>query len=102
LPRTTPRCALSERGRFEIGYIVDAVGNAELALRFLCTYDYDVVVLDRVMSEVSGLSRNVWPPGPRCIRRERKSFGPSCASVEGHDQGFVSFKPFDTCQTLLP
>jgi DNA-binding response OmpR family regulator len=44
-----------ERGLLEIGYIVDVAGNGEQALRLLCTYDYDVAVLDHVMPEVSGI-----------------------------------------------
>ncbi len=41
-------------------------------------------------------------PRPRCIRREWKALGPSCASVEGDDEGLVSFEGFDQCQTVLP
>ena len=44
-----------ERGLLAIGYIVDAVSDGKQALHFLCTYDYDVAILDRVMPEVSGI-----------------------------------------------
>ncbi|HVA03815.1 MAG TPA: response regulator [Acidimicrobiales bacterium] len=44
-----------ERGLLESGYVVDAVADGEQALRLLCTYDYEVAVLDWVMSEVSGI-----------------------------------------------
>ena len=44
-----------ERGLRENGYVVDAVADGEWALRFLRTYDYEVVVLDWRMPAVSGL-----------------------------------------------
>ena len=42
------------------------------------------------------------PRRTNCIRREWKALGPSCAAVEGDDEGFVSFERFDRCQTVLP
>jgi DNA-binding response OmpR family regulator len=44
-----------ERGMRENGYTVDAVGDGELALRYLDTYEYEVAVLDWRMPKVSGL-----------------------------------------------
>jgi DNA-binding response OmpR family regulator len=44
-----------ERGLRESGYTVDAVGDGELALRYLDTYEYEVVILDWRMPKVSGL-----------------------------------------------
>ena len=44
-----------ERGLRESGYAVDAVGDGELALRYLATYEYEVAVLDWRMPKVSGL-----------------------------------------------
>ena len=43
------------RGLQEHGYVVDAVPNGELALRYLETYEYEVAVVDWRMPEVSGL-----------------------------------------------
>ena len=43
------------RGLEESGYTVDAVGDGELALRYLDTYEYEVVILDWRMPKVSGL-----------------------------------------------
>src|SRR5580658_8672417 len=44
-----------ERGLRESGYAVDAVGDGELALRHLDTYEYEVAILDWRMPKVSGL-----------------------------------------------
>jgi DNA-binding response OmpR family regulator len=44
-----------ERGLRESSYTVDAVGDGELALRYLDTYEYEVVILDWRMPKVSGL-----------------------------------------------
>ena len=44
-----------ERGLRESGYAVDAVGDGELALRYLDTYEYEVAILDWRMPKVSGL-----------------------------------------------
>jgi DNA-binding response OmpR family regulator len=44
-----------ERGLRECGYAVDTVGDGELALRYLDTYEYEVVILDWRMPKVSGL-----------------------------------------------
>jgi DNA-binding response OmpR family regulator len=44
-----------ERGLRESGYVVDAVGDGELALRYLDTYEYEVAILDWRMPKVSGL-----------------------------------------------
>ena len=47
--------AVLERGLRESGYAVDAVGDGELALRYLATYEYVVAILDWRMPKVSGL-----------------------------------------------
>ena len=39
----------------ESGHLVDAVGDGELALHFLHTYDFDVAVLDWPLPTVSGI-----------------------------------------------
>jgi DNA-binding response OmpR family regulator len=44
-----------ERGLREGGYAVDAVGDGEMALRYLETYEYEVAILDWRMPKVSGL-----------------------------------------------
>jgi DNA-binding response OmpR family regulator len=44
-----------ERGLREHGYIVDAVTDGQVALRYLQAYDYDVAVLDWRMPQQSGL-----------------------------------------------
>ncbi len=44
-----------QRGLQESGYAVDAVGDGELALRYLDTYEYEVAILDWRMPKVSGL-----------------------------------------------
>jgi two-component system OmpR family response regulator len=44
-----------ERGLRESGYAVDALGDGELALRYLDTYEYEVAILDWRMPKLSGL-----------------------------------------------
>ena len=44
-----------DRGLRENGYAVDAVGDGQLALRHLDTYEYEVAILDWRMPKVSGL-----------------------------------------------
>lgn len=44
-----------ERGLRESGYAVDAIGDGELALRYLDTYEYEVAILDWRMPKVTGL-----------------------------------------------
>jgi two-component system OmpR family response regulator len=44
-----------ERGLRESGYVVDAVGDGELALRYLETYEYEVAIVDWRMPTLSGL-----------------------------------------------
>ena len=48
-------CAVLQRGLQESGYAVDAVGDGQLALRYLDTYEYEVAILDWRMPKVSGL-----------------------------------------------
>ncbi|MGH9299508.1 MAG: response regulator, partial [Acidimicrobiales bacterium] len=44
-----------ERGLDEAGYVVDSVADGKRALDFLSTYEYEVVVLDWRMPELTGL-----------------------------------------------
>ena len=44
-----------DRGLRENGYAVDAVGDGELALHYLDTYEYEVAIFDWRMPKVSGL-----------------------------------------------
>jgi DNA-binding response OmpR family regulator len=44
-----------ERGLRENGYVVDATGDGEQAIRYLDTYDYEVAILDWRMPKVTGL-----------------------------------------------
>jgi DNA-binding response OmpR family regulator len=44
-----------ERGLRENGYVVDAVGDGEAALRYLRSYDYAVAILDWRMPKRSGI-----------------------------------------------
>jgi DNA-binding response OmpR family regulator len=44
-----------ERGLREDGFVVDAVGDGEVALRYLNTYEYSVVILDWRMPGRSGV-----------------------------------------------
>jgi DNA-binding response OmpR family regulator len=44
-----------KRGLEERGYAVDAIGDGELALRYLDTYEYEVAIVDWRMPNVSGL-----------------------------------------------
>ena len=48
------------RGLREHDYVVDAVGDGEEALRFLRSYDYELVVLDWRMPGMSGLDVVRW------------------------------------------
>ncbi len=49
-----------ERGLREAGYIVDAVANGNDAREYLRAYEYNVVVLDWRMPEMSGLEIITW------------------------------------------
>ena len=93
-----------ERGLRESGDAVDAVGNGELALRYLATYEYEVAILDWRMPKVSGLDvtqrlrrRGSAPPilmlTARDTARDR---------VTGLDEGADDYlvKPFDFSELL--
>src|SRR5271154_5688623 len=47
--------AVLERGLQRAGYVVDSVSNGSDALAYLRAYEYEVVVLDWRMPEMSGL-----------------------------------------------
>ena len=62
------REALS-RGLQESGYTVDAVPDGEVAVDYLRSYSYEVVVLDWRMPSLSGLEVLAGCGGPRCQPR---------------------------------
>jgi two-component system OmpR family response regulator len=92
------------RGLRENGYVVDAVDDGEGALRFLRTYDYEVVVIDWRMPGVSGLDVI------RTLRRERSAVPVLMLTardsardrVTGLDEGADDYlvKPFDFGELL--
>jgi DNA-binding response OmpR family regulator len=93
-----------ERGLQESGYTVDAVGDGELALRFLDTYEYEVAILDWRMPKVSGLEviqrlrrRGSALPVLMLTARDRAQ-----DRVTGLDEGADDYlvKPFDFSELL--
>ena len=97
------REALS-RGLRENGYTVDAVPDGQAAIEYLRGYDYEVVVLDWRMPEVSGLEVLQW------MRRDSRSNPVLMLTardtprdrVTGLDQGADDYlvKPFDFAELL--
>jgi DNA-binding response OmpR family regulator len=93
-----------ERRLLESGYVVDAVANGEQALRFLCTHDYEVAVLDWVMPEVSGIEvvhelRRCGSRLPVLMLSARDAPGDRVAGLDaGADDYMV--KPFDFGELL--
>lgn len=49
-----------ERGLREAGYVVDAVGNGDLAIEYLRSYEYGVCIVDWRMPGLSGLELVTW------------------------------------------
>ena len=97
------REALS-RGLRESGYTVDAVPDGQAAVEYLRTYDYEVVVLDWRMPQVSGLEVLQW------MRRDARANPVLMLTardtprdrVTGLDQGADDYliKPFDFAELL--
>ena len=88
-----------ERGLREHGYVVDAVGDGEHALRHLRSYDYDVAVLDWRMPELSGIevvtqARRLGDRTPMLLLTARDTPADRVAGLnQGADDYLV--KPFD-------
>ena len=92
------------RGLQEHGYVVDAVPNGQLALRYLETYEYEVAVVDWRMPEVSGLEviqrlRRRGSALPILMLTARDVAGDRVVGLdEGADDYLV--KPFDFSELL--
>jgi DNA-binding response OmpR family regulator len=93
-----------ERGLRENGYAVDATPDGEQALRYLTTYEYEVVILDWRMPKVSGLEviqrlRRQGSAIPILMLTARDT---STDRVTGLDQGADDYlvKPFDFAELL--
>lgn len=93
-----------ERGLRENGYAVDAVGDGDLALRYLDTYEYEVAILDWRMPKLSGLEliqllrrRGSTLPILMLTARDTAS-----DRVTGLDEGADDYlvKPFDFSELL--
>ena len=97
------REALS-RGLRESGYTVDAVPDGQAAVEYMRTYDYEVVVLDWRMPQVSGLEVLQW------MRRDARANPVLMLTardtprdrVTGLDEGADDYliKPFDFAELL--
>ena len=99
-PRTTAALrSVLERGLRENGYVVDAVADGAWALRFLRTYDYEVVVLDWRMPAVSGLEvvRELRQRGSQVPVLMLTARDAPTDRVTGLDEGADDYlvKPFD-------
>jgi DNA-binding response OmpR family regulator len=92
------------RGLRESGYVVDAVGDGEEALRFLRAYDYEVAILDWRMPKISGIDI------VRQLRRRRSALPVLMLTARdapadrmlGLDEGADDYlvKPFDFGELL--
>ena len=92
------------RGLRERGYTVDAVPDGQAAVEYLRTYDYEVVVLDWRMPQVSGLEVLQW------MRRDARTNPVLMLTardtprdrVTGLDEGADDYlvKPFDFAELL--
>ena len=92
------------RGLRESGYTVDAVPDGQAAVEYLRTYDYEVVVLDWRMPQVSGLEVLQW------MRRDARANPVLMLTardtprdrVTGLDEGADDYlvKPFDFAELL--
>jgi two-component system OmpR family response regulator len=93
-----------ERGLQESGYAVDAIGDGDLALRYLDTYEYEVAILDWRMPKVSGLEviqrlRRRGSTLPVLMLTARDASGDRVTGLdEGADDYLV--KPFDFSELL--
>jgi DNA-binding response OmpR family regulator len=93
-----------DRGLRENGYAVDAVGDGELALRYLDTYEYEVAIFDWGMPKVSGLEviqrlRRLGSALPVLMLTARDT---PRDRVTGLDEGADDYlvKPFDFSELL--
>jgi two-component system, OmpR family, response regulator len=93
-----------QRGLSEHGYIVDAVPDGEVALRFLRSYEYDAVVLDWRMPKISGVEvvaelRRRGSHVPTLMLTARDT---TADRIAGLDQGADDYlvKPFDFGELL--
>jgi DNA-binding response OmpR family regulator len=92
------------RGLREQGYVVDAVSNGQAAMNYLRSYEYELVVLDWRMPEISGLDvlrfirrRGLSTPVLMLTARDAPA-----DRVTGLDQGADDYlvKPFDFSELL--
>src|SRR5215469_13870911 len=92
------------RGLRESDYVVDAVGDGETAVRFLRSYEYELVVLDWRMPGMSGLDVVRWMrrnnrPTPVLMLTARDAHADRVTGLdEGADDYLV--KPFDFAELL--
>jgi DNA-binding response OmpR family regulator len=93
-----------ERGLRRGGYVVDAVPDGDLALRYLCSYEYEVVVLDWRMPGTSGLDvvREVRRQGMRVPVLMLTARDTTADRVQGLDAGADDYlvKPFELAELL--
>ena len=93
-----------ERGLRENGYSVDAVGDGELALRYIETYEYEVAILDWRMPKVSGLevTQRVRRRGSALPILMLTARDTARDRVTGLDEGADDYlvKPFDFSELL--
>jgi DNA-binding response OmpR family regulator len=93
-----------ERGLRENGYVVDAVADGLVALRYLRAYEYDVAVLDWRMPERTGIeivaeARSRGNRTPMLILTARDTPADRVAGLnEGADDYLV--KPFDFAELV--
>jgi DNA-binding response OmpR family regulator len=93
-----------ERGLRENGYVVDATGDGQQALRLLDAYDYEVAILDWRMPKVTGLEviqqlRRSGSALPVLMLTARDAAGDRVTGLdEGADDYLV--KPFDFGELL--
>jgi len=93
-----------ERGLRRNGYVVDAVGDGEQALRFLEGYDYELAVVDWRMPVISGLDvvRRLRRGGSRVPVLLLTARDTTADRVEGLDAGADDYlvKPFEFAELL--
>jgi DNA-binding response OmpR family regulator len=93
-----------ERGLRRGGYVVDAVPDGDRALRYLQSYDYEVVVLDWRMPGTSGLDvvREVRRRGSKVPVLMLTARDTTTDRVEGLDAGADDYlvKPFELAELL--
>jgi len=97
-------CDVLARGLREHDYVVDAVRDGEDAVKYLRSYEYELVVLDWRMPGMSGLDVVRWmrrhnQPAPVLMLTARDAHADR---VTGLDQGADDYlvKPFDFAELL--